>query len=196
MKNKHMTEPNRHYIAIALTEGKSLSQIAADLEKSLSTVSREIRQHLTIRRSGGSGSPFNECVKRINCQIRSLCKGCSSGKCRHCKKLCNTLCREFSAEKCERLRKPPYVCNGCPKRGVCTLEKRYYDAATAQKEYAALWSESHKGISLTAHEVQRIDRIVTPLMKQGQSVNCIMASHKMSPLFKNAQNIHPFRPRG
>ena len=178
MKNKHMTESNRHYIAIALTEGKSLSQIAANLDKSPSTISREIKRHFTVRRTGGSGSPFNECAKRYNCQIKSLCKGCSSGKCRGCKKLCNTICREFSAEKCSLLSKPPYVCNGCSRRGVCTLEKRIYEAVAAQKEYETLWSESHTGIALTEHEIHRVDRLVSPLMKQGQSVNCIMANHK------------------
>ena len=178
MKNKHMNESNRHYIAIALEERKTLSEIAAGLGKSVSTISREIKHHYTVRRTGGSGMSFNECAKRYKCQITSLCKGCLDKKCRNCHRLCNPLCAEFSAEKCSLLSKPPYVCNGCSKRRTCTLEKRIYEAVYAQKEYASLWSESHAGIALTEQEILRIDQIVSPLMKQGQSVNCIMAGHK------------------
>ena len=99
MKNKHMNESNRHYIAIALEEGKTLSEIAAGLGKSVSTISRGIKHHYTVRRSGGSGMSFNECAKRYKCQITSLCKGCLDKKCRNCHRLCNPLCAEFSAEK-------------------------------------------------------------------------------------------------
>lgn len=178
MKKGRMDESSRHYIAVSLTERKTISEIAAELGKSVSTISREVKAHFTVRRSGGFGKPFNECRHRYECKITSICKGCFDRKCKNCSHLCNRLCREFSAEKCERLRKPPYVCNGCPSRAACTLEKHYYEAVSAQKEYESVWSESHGGIALSEKEIQRIDQIVSPLMKNGQSINCILLKHK------------------
>ena len=61
MKKGRMDESSRHYIAVSLTERKNISEIAAELGKSVSTISREVKAHFTVRRTGGFGKPFNEC---------------------------------------------------------------------------------------------------------------------------------------
>lgn len=81
-------------------------------------------------------------------------------------------------EKCNRLKKPPYVCNGCPDRSHCTLEKRLYTPSYADKEYRTLLSETRSGISYSEDEIRRLDRIVSPLLLRGQSLNHICANNK------------------
>ena len=38
-------------------------------------------------------------------------------------------------EVCPKLSKPPYVCNGCKQRRICTLEKAFYNAHYSQDVY-------------------------------------------------------------
>ena len=78
---------------------------------------------------------------------------------------------------CPRFGKPPYVCNGCGDRPRCTLRKRFYHAAYAQKEYEAVRSESRQGISLSPEELARIDDIISPLVKQGHSLHQICVNN-------------------
>ena len=175
---KHMDQNTRYAIKKGLEEHLSITEIAKELGIAGSTVSREIRHHLTVRRTGGQGHPFNDCRKRFGCELRGICEGClKDAKCQFCNLLCVTRCRSYEKQNCERLEKPPYVCNGCTKRPVCTMEKRLYDPAFAQKEYKAVWSESHTGLTYTEEEIRRIDRIVSPLLMKGQSPAHILKNH-------------------
>lgn len=45
-------------------------------------------------------------------------------------------------ENCRRLSRPPYAYNGCEKKKNCTLEKKFYRALSAQKEYGLTRSEA------------------------------------------------------
>ena len=75
------------------------------------------------------------------------------------------------------LKKPPYVCNGCGKRQECTLEKHLYDARYAQKEYEDVRSESRSGFNLTEEELAQLNSIISPLLKNGQSLHHIMVNN-------------------
>lgn len=100
------------------------------------------------------------------CPHNSLCPSCSSPKkkrCSFCEK-CNANCPDFVQEFCPLLAKPPYICNGCPEKSGCTLEKRFYDTASADKEYRDILSESRSGISYSEDEIKRLDSIVSPLV--------------------------------
>ena len=79
-----------------------------------------------------------------------------------------------------KLNKVPYVCNGCIELSKCTLEKSFYKAITAENDAKILLSESRSGISLNEDEIRRIDNIVTPLTRQGQSIHHICCSNKDS----------------
>lgn len=74
---------------------------------------------------------------------------------------------------CNKLKKPPYVCNGCIQRQSCKLEKHIYSAKSAQKNYETTRSESRQGIAITPEELKRVDAIVSPLVKLGQSIHMI-----------------------
>lgn len=94
--------------------------------------------------------------------------------------MCNTFCKDFQKEVCTKLLKPPYVCNGCGNRNLCSLEKRFYYAADAQKEYQLVLSESRSGISLSEAEVAHLEAIVSPLIRKKQSPHHICVTNKDS----------------
>jgi IS30 family transposase len=83
--------------------------------------------------------------------------------------------------KCRKLFKPPYVCNGCYQRiNGCTLEKCFYYPDQAQKEYLATLSESRSGFSLSEEEIRRLDEIISPLIRQGQSPHHVCVTNRDS----------------
>lgn len=59
----------------------------------------------------------------------------------------------------------------------CKLERHLYDAKNAQKEYESIRSESRQGIAITPTELKRIDGIISPLVKQGQSIHMICVNN-------------------
>lgn len=62
----------------------------------------------------------------------------------------------------------------------CTLEKRFYHAASAHKEYRDILSESRSGLSYSEEEIKRLDDIVSPLIFRGQSRNHICTCNRDS----------------
>ena len=94
--------------------------------------------------------------------------------------MCNTFCKDFQMQICSRLLKPPYVCNSCGQRSECSLEKRFYSARDAEKEYRLVLSESRRGISLSEAEIRHLDEIVTPLIRKKQSPHHICVTNRDS----------------
>lgn len=165
-----------------LSQQCSFKQIAAYVNKNCSSISREIRNHLEFRRSGGFGRSYNACLYRRDCSNSFLCASCTSTKSKHCSLCdkCNSNCSDFKEEKCGRLEKPPYVCNGCHDKSSCTLEKRLYNPSHAHREYLDLLSEARSGISYSQEEIRHLDGIVSPLLLRGQSLNHICANNSDS----------------
>jgi IS30 family transposase len=179
---KQFSLEERITIQNELTSRKSFKTIAKQLGKAPSSISREIRRHIEQKESGAYGRQFNDCGNRSSCTLENVCQGnfpCSRKLCRNCKK-CKDFCSAYLKQTCQRLSKPPYVCNGCEERPKCTLEKSVYKALTAEEEAKLLLRESRSGISLDEDEIQRIDGIVTPLVLQGQSIHHICCSNKDS----------------
>ena len=148
---KHLTLDDRMEIQKSLCAGKSFNEIADKLGKSRSTISREVKKRYITAKKGSYGRAFNECVHRIECKAVGICEDepdCVSKRCRNCLK-CNSVCQNFEKEICRRFFTPPYVCNGCDRRHNCSLEKRLYDAVTAEKEYRAELSQSREGFNMT-----------------------------------------------
>lgn len=182
MNSKHLTLDDRIKISQMLSEQKSFKSIAASIGKNCTSVSREIRNHMVFRKTGGYGRVYNACIHRRDCTARRLCTDCSltdRKRCSLCDK-CNSSCPDFKEEKCLRLNRPPYVCNGCPDRNKCTLEKHMYDAASADREYKETLSESRTGISYSEEEIAHLDHFLSPLIRKGQSINHICANNKDS----------------
>ena len=179
--NKHLGLSDRTTIETELDKGSSFKHIALALDKDPSTISKEVRSHLTIEAVGGFRTKYNACANRRDCGKSRICHPCKASRnYKFCKKcgLCNAFCDDFVAYDCPRLKKPPYVCNGCSSRPLCTLKKQFYHAEIAHEEYLGLLSDARKGISLSEDELRHIDGIVSPLIRQGQSPHHICVTNK------------------
>ena len=177
-KNSHLTLSDRIAIEVGLRERKSFSAIAEELGKDPTTISKEVRTHIKLKQAGG----YNPCVIRKDCKhYGDLCHPCkfTYGKsCHSCYQTkCFEACPDFLQAQCSKLSKPPYVCNGCQQRQSCKLERHLYEAKSAQREYEATRSESRQGFAVTPAELDRIDRIISPLIKQGQSIHQICVNN-------------------
>ena len=178
--NKHLTLNDRFVIQNELREGQSFKFIADLLDKDPSTISKEIKSHFVIKRTGAYGRSFNDCALQQNCHIQNLCHNCSHSKLRYCSFCgsCSKNCSSYMQLSCERLIKPPYVCNGCKNLHRCRLQKSIYDAVEAHKEYTAIKKESRLGINSDEQEIDRIDSIITTGLSSGQSLHHICSCHK------------------
>ena len=187
MSYKHLTKDERISIERMLASENSIKEISVNLNRNISTISREIFRNSQARQTGCSGSPFNNCVNRKNCVQFRLCKkeDCKRQTCCGCK-FCFRLCPDFERESCVKLKSPPYVCNGCTSRYRCTLEKFVYEANPAHRSYKRILTDSRTGIALSIEELTRIDNIVSPLLKQGQSIYAICQNHKDSLMLDEA----------
>lgn len=179
---KHLTLNDRIHIQQMLSSPTTFSAIASSLDKDPSTISKEIRNHLVFTRVGYGHVNYNACANRFSCTKTNICNKCTADKkykkCSNCY-ACNKNCSDFVQVICQKLLKPPYVCNCCSKRySGCTLEKRYYKAKTAQDEYQNVLSECRSGSSLTEDELKLIDDIVSPLIRQHQSPHHIWVHNR------------------
>ena len=177
--SKHMNLSDRTTIEQRLCAGVSIRQIAKEIGKAPSTISREIQGHRIVSNKSGYGRIANRCIHRMDCCASNLCAECKHEGSRFCRtcNLCNSVCADFEEDHCSKLAAAPYVCNGCPDRQRCTLRKFVYEAGYAQKEYREVLVETREGFNLTKSEVLSIDQIVSPLLKQGQSIHHIWVHH-------------------
>ena len=182
IKNKHMDLEARTTIQTELEKGTSFKEIGAILGKDCTTISKEIRKHICKEKTGAMGKAFNDCLLNVNreCSIRSACPKCTSIQnrlCWSCGK-CTEACTSYVRYSCPRLLKPPYVCNACKDRSRCALEKSFYRAVHAQKMSDSLRSEARSGFAISEQELSHLDRIVSPLLRNGQSLHHIAIHHE------------------
>lgn len=175
-KHSHLTLSDRITIEACLKERMSFNRIAYELGKDPTTVSKEVKNHYIIRKS----TLYKPCGVYSSCKhhgdICEVCKFKYGASCKRCDD-CYKHCPDFVQICCPRLKKPPYVCNGCEKTRKCTYERHVYNAKHAQEEYEAVRSESRQGIALTEEELTRIDDFISPLVKQGQSIHHICVNN-------------------
>ena len=180
-KNKHLTLDDRFQIEHALHERKSFKAIGLSIGKDCTTISKEIRLRSASQKVGAPYRPFNDCQKRTHCShagdVCPVCDRKKKNKCSSCSN-CNKACPDYKKEYCSRLAKAPYVCNGCTERNRCTLEKCLYDAVSAHNDYTAKLSESRSGINLSEDELASLDSVVSPLLKNGQSLHHIISNNQ------------------
>ena len=173
-KNKHLTNTERVMIEQSLRQRIPIKKIAKSLEKSTSTISREIRARATVSEKYPPYRIHNRCVKRSDCQRRYLCvdkENCTK-LCSRCK-LCNELCGDYEEQVCYKLCEPPYVCNSCVEEYQCVLTKKYYLHKKAHEAYREKLVEARVGANITEDELLTLDEMVSPLLMRGQSVHHI-----------------------
>lgn len=197
--NKHMNLEARVTIQQELDKGSSFKAIGAILEKDCTTISKEVRKHIFHEKTGTMGKGFNDCIHSVShsCKNRNICDRCTSRSnrpCWSCGKCIHT-CISYVKYTCPRLGKPPYVCNACPDRGRCVLEKSLYRASRAQKEYEQTKSESRSGFDISEEELRQLDAVVSPLLKQGQSLHHI-ALHHPDETMKSERTLYTYVNNG
>ena len=175
----HLSLEERKVIEHGLQQKLSFKQISKSIGRAATTVTREVLKNSCARQSGAFGSSFNNCANRFDCTVHSLCdeQDCKRKKCAGCK-FCFASCPDYSRQSCPLLNEPPYVCNGCKQKHKCTLEKFIYVAKKADSIYRGTLVDSRNGINLSIQELARIDAIISPLVKQGQSPYVIWENHK------------------
>ena len=115
-KGTHLTLEDRRDIQHGLDEGLSRAQIARQIGKSPSTVSKEIKLHRQFKLTSAYGrNPGSYCVHKGS---KPLCRRC------------NIECEDYLERVCER-REHYGVCNKCPRNSNCHLDKYFYRASKA-----------------------------------------------------------------
>jgi IS30 family transposase len=191
-KNKHLTDEERLLIENWLKARISIKAIARNLEKSASTVSREIRKHSLDTDKYAQYRVHNRCEKRSNCNARYLCADnmdCTR-KCSACNR-CNKICPDYQEQICFKLFDPPYVCNGCIEESQCVLRKKYYFHKKAHEAYRETLIESRAGANITEDELLSLDGFVSPLIMRGQSVHHISA-HNSDQLTVSEKTLYRY----
>ena len=141
----HLSYEDRKNIEDGLNENKSINQISKEINRSHSSILREIDRN----KKYSEPSAWNN--YKINHPDLDL--------------------------SCERLKHSPYVCNGCKSRSGCRKVRWTYYAREADNSYKEVKSEARKGINLTAEEIYKINSILTPLIKKGQTINHLYINH-------------------
>ena len=147
-----------------------LNTVGDMLEKDPTTLSKEVKNRRTLIQTKTycfAGSYCFQCVKNKNCtKINEVRKF-------------QLKCEDFEQLICKHLKKFPWVCNGCCKRGVCKLPKSYYNPKTSQEEYQATLVDSREGINMTVEEFNVIDDVISSGLKKGQSPEHIIHSNEL-----------------
>ncbi len=177
---KVLSYEDRLIIAQRLQEKASFGTIGKELGKERTTISKEVKKYSYDKKSGRPGYPYNPCKYRAVCKSKKLCgTNCthpSAYKCSLCPE-CTFHCPDFIEDVCTVKNKPPYVCNGCGQLPKCTLLKRIYDPADAHERACLAISEARTGIMSNEDDIRRINKIITPLVRNGQSLHQIYLDH-------------------
>lgn len=179
---KHLTIEDRIYIQNELDKGTSFKDIARFLCKDPTTISKEVKARKSSDwfHKGTFLNAKNFCTKRFRCKKTNACNKIllCGVKCASCP-TCNQTCPDFQKERCSKLDRAPYVCNGCSKKiNHCTIAHKYtYNARFADRKYRECLKDSRSGIAMTRQELHKKDKIITPLIAQGQSPYQIVANH-------------------
>ena len=175
-ENLHLTLDEREYIEHELINNTSFTEIAKYLGKDKTTIFKEVKKHRIRKECQSIHIGFNKCARRYNCHRKNICSTRCKKECKQCKD-CNSVCPDFEDGICFRLKHAPYVCNGCSNRFNCRSTKYYYRALPSFNKYKNVLSESRQGINMTELELSNLDKLISPLIKKGQSISHIYQTH-------------------
>lgn len=177
--HKHLLLSDRIYIEQSLYQRKTLRSIAIDLGKDPTTISKEIKRFVEWNDGRSAKLEGNDCKNYFSCQMEDLCmiscgrlcKDCSSNK-------YSWFCPNYVSSECSHLKKAPYVCNGCPELSSCNFSRYYYSAQKAHERYQNLLVESRSGINTDPETFQKLNNLISPLIRNGQPLSHVFATHK------------------
>lgn len=159
-KGKQLTASQRNLIEELLNQRKRKYEIAIELDKSPSTIAREINKNKIIKphNTFNSDNLFN-CKYFVNCKV------------------CTEKCKIYQPLPCKDRDRNIGACNNCPKLKKCKLDKYFYFAEKAQEKYLYTLKDSRMGVNLNSTELIELAHIICPLIKKGQSIYTILKNH-------------------
>ena len=168
MKKNAFTQLNliqRTQLQTLLKEKKSLNDIALEIGVSRQTLYREIirNSYTTIHDSYDQKTScmhFKECAR--------------GNKSKH---LCPSQCIKYSPGRQDCLKKYPFVCNFCNKKSICKFLHFYYDPEKASIDYHSRIHEANSNPKTSSSIIKQVNKIVSPLIKKGQSVEAVLMNH-------------------
>lgn len=173
---RHLTFEERATIEQELLKNTSFKEIALLLDKDPTTISKEIRKHRIEKAGMSIHVDSNHCAKKFSCTRKNICNINCNKLCRKCTR-CNEMCSDFVEDVCFNLSHAPYVCNGCNQKYSCKRTKYYYKALSSDNAYRTVLSESRQGANMDEFELCKLDNIISPLIKNGQSISHIHKTH-------------------
>ena len=117
-----MSLSERMVIEHGLRVGKTFREIAWEIARDPTTVSKEVKRVIW---ANGNPKDLADCLYASSCRRTDLCMGmnCTSF-CKACDAVnCAEVCGRRKPARCEKLLRPPYVCNGCERTKICHLRK-------------------------------------------------------------------------
>ena len=158
--SKQLSLSQRIKIEEMLNQRHRKFEIANELNKSQSTIAREISKH----RKSKPTNPFRH-DNMYNCKYFINCRKCTEK------------CKIFQPISCKDRDRNIGVCNGCENLKSCNLDKYFYIAQEAQKQYEYTLKDSRQGVNLNTSELIELAHIICPLVKKGQSIYTILNNH-------------------
>lgn len=182
-KGKHLTLEDRINILNDLIKGKSLNEIANNLKKDPTTISKEIKKHRYIKESNKSsltkGTSCKNCANLQTCKVTLLCKNSQCTRlCKSCRSFnVSNMCTDYKEKECKTTKRFPFTCHTCTKKSHCNLPKYYYDPNVAQKDYDNTLVDSRRGLNMLQSEFNKLDEIVSEGVKKGKSIYSIVLNN-------------------
>ena len=174
-----ITFKERVRIEAGIYANKSFSKIAEEIGRSTSSVTREVKKNRVVVLTPLFNGP--DCVRMGHCQTKGLCGDLEcNNRCWTCKEyVCTDLCDRCETHECFRTSKPPFVCDLCSDKTKksCKKHRYYYIAEKAEAKAKKTRSDSRKGIRLTQKELQTLDELLSPRIRQGQPLAHIFNTH-------------------
>ena len=155
----HLTFEERCKIEELLNKRMRKYQIAKEIGKTQSTISREINRHKQFYIHSDYSNNYYSCVYLKDC------------------KKCDHKCKFYKPIICKDRDKFYGACNNCEKVKNCKLDKYFYRATRAERDYRYNLSESRKGINLDENDLYNLAHLICPLIRQGQSIYVILENH-------------------
>lgn len=129
---------------------------------------------LEIQECLAKGMDFKSIGKRIGKDQTTVSKEIKLHTVTHTNAFCKT------EEICPKLKKSPFVCNGCDRksRSNCPYVRHVYEAKRADAEYHETLVEARTGIPLNKESFYETDKILTDAIRKGQHLyHAIRTNH-------------------
>lgn len=156
----------RTQIEIGLKTMKSIQEIANSIDLPRETVYREVIRNSTpvLRDKMGVRS---SCIHYLECKRKN----------KSYRLECPSNCMKYQPGRQDCLKRFPFVCNHCSKRKFCIFMQFYYNSENASIMYHERISDDKKIPKTDLKEINRVNKIISPLIKNGQSVEAALMNH-------------------